>query len=620
MEELRVPIEHVLKFRSAGGDEIFVRESLDNDDRYIIWAGIYNAWMKQPIELSEKWKKCKKTKDVLREIEHNITGNLKTRIVPTLPICAAHNHNVCYQIFGGAAHAGFFVSAQKNGGPVTVFETSIDSRTQYLPIEYYESVENKDTRTQMLWFQKQVWRCKNPLKFFVGRDTTSKIEQKKEEKWGGDLPSAFLVQTSAKKYVIINGSHIVQFHSPEPVLDFMSTWGSNNDHYQAALTENLLLVYETRMYSPKKVIQVFKKDELPNYDKNYDFIELGMRLTHSSFKVLKTKQLARSRVSSDFWSAWLNSPVYYKNRIKKWLTGSTHGALDIVAPRAKTSSSYKRWTEREIQNFTPTLAKVFGKTKVTDPTGWWMSEKFDGYRAVWTGKEFLSRGGNKFEVPIFFKKRMPPGVPLDGELFMGRGGYESCGIFRRKHPKEGDEAIWKSNVKYQAFDLPAESGTPFEERMKMLETLVDEQCRNVPSCPLQFTKQTQVKDLASMKEKFNEIVQNGGEGLMLREPGSTYEQKRTSSLLKVKPKQDTECKVVGWKEGSGKNKGKIGAYECVLLNKEIKFKVGSGLTDRQRLLKNKIKNGTIITITFMEKTKNGKPRHPVFERVRQKDR
>ena len=50
------------------------------------------------------------------------------------------------------------------------------------------------------------------------------------------------------------------------------------------------------------------------------------------------------------------------------------------------------------------LAKEFlnkDGSAVVDPSGWWVSEKFDGYRAIWTGKEFRSRQGHKFNVPKF---------------------------------------------------------------------------------------------------------------------------------------------------------------------------------------------------------------------------
>lgn len=52
-----------------------------------------------------------------------------------------------------------------------------------------------------------------------------------------------------------------------------------------------------------------------------------------------------------------------------------------------------------------------------DPAGWWMSEKYDGIRAYWDGKDFWSRSGRTMPVvPDSFKKGLPD-VGLDGELW-----------------------------------------------------------------------------------------------------------------------------------------------------------------------------------------------------------
>ena len=51
-----------------------------------------------------------------------------------------------------------------------------------------------------------------------------------------------------------------------------------------------------------------------------------------------------------------------------------------------------------------------------DPTGWWMTEKYDGIRAIWTGSQFVSRTGKVIPVPEFFKLGLPS-FGLDGELW-----------------------------------------------------------------------------------------------------------------------------------------------------------------------------------------------------------
>ncbi len=51
-----------------------------------------------------------------------------------------------------------------------------------------------------------------------------------------------------------------------------------------------------------------------------------------------------------------------------------------------------------------------------DPTGWWMTEKFDGMRLYWNGTEFYTRQGNKVKVPESIKNQFPK-TSLDGELW-----------------------------------------------------------------------------------------------------------------------------------------------------------------------------------------------------------
>ena len=51
--------------------------------------------------------------------------------------------------------------------------------------------------------------------------------------------------------------------------------------------------------------------------------------------------------------------------------------------------------------------------------GWLASEKMDGCRALWTGYQFFTRGGNEIAAPDWFTDGLPC-VPLDGEIFAGR--------------------------------------------------------------------------------------------------------------------------------------------------------------------------------------------------------
>ena len=249
------------------------------------------------------------------------------------------------------------------------------------------------------------------------------------------------------------------------------------------------------------------------------------------------------------------------------------------------------------------------------PVGWFMSEKFDGYRAIWDGQNFRSRAGNIFVAPQWFKSWLPNNAVLDGELFMGRECFEKCGIFRRKVP---DEKEWRDNkVQYRIFDLPSIKA-PFEDRMKQLEKIIKVQCKvNKGTCPLVMTKQIKLKSEKEMYDKFEALVKKGAEGVMIRAPGSPYDPKRSAHLLKVKQLYDDECRIIGYKNGTGKYANMLGAFECELVkNKNIKFTL-SGMDDSIRQNYKKTHPiGTKITFTYIGTTEKGVPRHPNYLRIR----
>ncbi|KAJ1305172.1 hypothetical protein OPQ81_000203 [Rhizoctonia solani] len=233
-----------------------------------------------------------------------------------------------------------------------------------------------------------------------------------------------------------------------------------------------------------------------------------------------------------------------------------------------------------------------------DPTGWWMSEKLDGVRVFYDGKKMWSRLGNPFTPPQEFLDRLPKDVTLDGELFGGRGKFQDTVSI----VKTVNSPHWK-NITFQIFDIPSRGSEPFEERVAYLK----KNFRNIPQ--VHVVKQTMCKSKDHLLETLKDVEHEGGEGVMLRQPGSEYEGKRSSSLLKVKTFYDGEAEVVGYEPGKGKHKGVTGALKCVMASGK-KFSVGSGLTDKQRRAPPKV--GTIITYRFQELTRDGVPRFPTF--------
>ena len=208
---------------------------------------------------------------------------------------------------------------------------------------------------------------------------------------------------------------------------------------------------------------------------------------------------------------------------------------------------------------------------VLDPSDWWLSEKLDGVRAYWDGETFLSRQGNRYVAPDWFTARFPK-VPLDGELWIERRQFQRTVSIVRRHDQN---ELWRE-VCYQVFDAPACADT-FEGRIAYAQEIVQERHSEF----IIFDPQIRCEGMAHLHEELARILSIGGEGVMLRQPGSFYEPRRSGTLLKVKRFQDAEARIIGHQPGRGRHKGRLGAL-LVELPDGTRFAVGSGLTDSER--------------------------------------
>jgi DNA ligase 1 len=229
-----------------------------------------------------------------------------------------------------------------------------------------------------------------------------------------------------------------------------------------------------------------------------------------------------------------------------------------------------------------------------DVTGWWLSEKLDGCRAIWTGTDFISRQGNVFDAPDWFKAGLPS-HPLDGELWIGRRKFQQT-ISVVTSGSAGER--WK-DVKYLVFDQPARK-TSFEQCMVDLTAWY----ASAQAPYAQVHSQTRCISAQHLQNELDRLVGLGAEGVMVRKPGSLYEAKRSATLLKVKPWKDAEAEVVGYEAGKAANKGVTGGLILKMPDGKT-FHIGS-LTAKQRRQPPPV--GTQLTYRYMEVTDDGIPK------------
>ena len=238
-----------------------------------------------------------------------------------------------------------------------------------------------------------------------------------------------------------------------------------------------------------------------------------------------------------------------------------------------------------------------------DLNAYWVSEKLDGVRAFWNGSQLISRGGNPFAAPSWFTADFPP-LPLDGELWVGRGQFEeTASIVSRHTPHDG----WRW-VRYMVFDLPDNPGT-FDERLQNLHAAIAAS----PNKFLAVIPQYKLTDHDVLMDKLDTVVANGGEGLMLHRGDSRYHGGRSMDLLKLKRFDDAEGIVIAHNPGQGRLAGLMGSV-TVLTEQGVTVKIGSGFSDEER--KNPPPIGATITFRHQGVTASGKPRFAVFWRLR----
>lgn len=231
-----------------------------------------------------------------------------------------------------------------------------------------------------------------------------------------------------------------------------------------------------------------------------------------------------------------------------------------------------------------------------------VSEKLDGVRAYWDGNLMFTRSGLPIAVPAWFAARLPL-RPLDGELWMGRGRFEAVSAaVRRRQPRESE---WRQ-VRYMLFELPDGEGS-FEQRAARLEQIAAAAGWE----GLQAVPQARIASRAALRRRLAEVLREGGEGLMLHEAAAPYLTGRREVLLKLKPQDDAEARVLAHLPGQGRFEGQLGALRVRNEAGQV-FLLGSGFSAAQRRAPPPV--GSLVSYRYRGLAPDGMPRFPSFLR------
>jgi DNA ligase-1 len=286
--------------------------------------------------------------------------------------------------------------------------------------------------------------------------------------------------------------------------------------------------------------------------------------------------------------------------------------------------------------YLPMLAQTFSKVQDGKEKGrkkyieypCVVQRKFDGVRCLASvnkkGEVILeSRRGKQFpHLEHLFSqvKSMCNGrhIILDGELYSDEMPFQCLvGLVKKKTLKDQDKEDMKK-VKMRIYDciLKRNMDAGFESRYNTLEQILGQW--NGQLQDLILTENFEISDEDEIKALHDQFVQEGYEGLILRNKNGVYAlNKRSNDLQKYKAFQDDEFEIVGVEEGVGRAEG-----SAILVCKTHEGKIfkarPEGNEEYRRRLWNKRDElpSKKVTVRYFEMTDDQIPRFPIAKCLR----
>ena len=214
---------------------------------------------------------------------------------------------------------------------------------------------------------------------------------------------------------------------------------------------------------------------------------------------------------------------------------------------------------------------------------------------------------------------LPDNIILDGEIYAGQkpgtteplhplkliNGAVSSKTLKPKHMQIlGDIKLYV----YDAVlldDPDADFVTRYRTAAKYLAPYTGNKFELVPNYI--------VKNETEMEGLFRKYLQEGYEGLMIRNAKGSYQFSRSKNLQKVKPAEDDEFEIIGYAEGTGSHSGMV-IWECALPNGKSFTVVPKGThAERKTWFKEAQQGqhiGKLLTVEYAYLTDDGVPFHP----------
>ena len=162
---------------------------------------------------------------------------------------------------------------------------------------------------------------------------------------------------------------------------------------------------------------------------------------------------------------------------------------------------------------------------------------------------------------------------------------------------------------------------PYFDRLDVLRERMDGVYNAQENHLISILQTETVGDYADCEEIFNEALEAGEEGVIVKNGDSPWEDKRSKYQVKMKAELEADLLVEGVVEGTGKYAGQVGSLVCTTKDGNLRVNVGSGLSDEQRKKDPDEYIGKIVSVKYNEKIKDKNSDYwslflPIFQELR----
>ena len=275
----------------------------------------------------------------------------------------------------------------------------------------------------------------------------------------------------------------------------------------------------------------------------------------------------------------------------------------IMYDIAKGVMKYKQLRPKQVQENKEAMLKRYVDEM------YFASRKYDGWQSVWDGKGTLSTktGKNTFPLPDSWKKVLPKGIPLAGELIIPGKQATHVASLKKKDSKD-----W-AHAKFMIFDSPSTSSkVPFSERYAKLQKIA-----TLHHHPLYLVPQVKITSVDHLYDLYRQVLSEKGEGLVLTKASSLYiPEKQSYQRVKLKGRSDTEGVIVGYLRNE--KDPRLLKSLIVKMDNGVETRIGIGFTTMERKNFQKLfPLGKLVKFSYREFTDNGQPKQSRFIGIRQ---